>query len=69
MSLEIKPGVKVILRLKDPHGGLWRSGTIVHVSAVSIVLDLDKYNSDDAGNKMSGNHNFLFDDIIRIDPQ
>lgn len=71
MSLEIKPGVKVVLHLEDRTGGLLRpSGTILHVSAISIVLNLDEFNvnvHDDR--KVRGIFNYRFDEIKRIDPR
>lgn len=66
MSLEIKPGTKVLLHLKSHTGPIRHSGTIVHVSAVSIVLELDQFNSDKNGRVIGGNYNYLFTDIVEI---
>ena len=67
MSLEIKPGTKVVLHLKSTFQP--RSGTINHVSATSIILELSLYNRDERGDNVAGYHNFTFEDIERIEPQ
>ena len=70
MSNKLEAGKIVTLHLKDRRGTIkHRYGTVIHISATTILLELTMNQNIYEGDILNGNYNYRFDEIVRIDIQ